>query len=267
MNFQFYTTHFLIFDSFYDEYLGAVAAVRVIDGGFEKSEEEIYFFASKAKSMSIENGIFIPQRKKTGFLKTGEVGYIATGLKDIHAVKVGDTVTLAKFKDHIIPLEGYKEVKPFVFVSIYPINNDKYTQLREALDKLSLSDSSLSYEPETNKALGFGFRCGFLGLLHADIIQERLEREYNLQLISTTPTVEYKVNLTNDKELSVKTPSQLPDRTYIKSIYEPWIVLTIVSPTTYVGGVISLCEDRRGILKKMENILKRKDWSAGLSLI
>jgi len=149
-------------------------------------------------------------------------------------------------------LPGYKEVKPFVFVSIYPIENDKFPQLREALEKLSLSDSSLSYEPENNSALGFGFRCGFLGLLHSEIIQERLEREYNLALISTTPTVEYKVILTNGTTEYIRDPSLLPDRSRIETIEEPWIAMNIVTPSKFVGNIVTLCNDRRGVLQHMK---------------
>ena len=179
------------------------------------------------------------------------MGFVATGLKDIHQVRVGDTITLADDKD-VVSLAGYKEVKPFVFVSIFPIDNKQYPDLRESLQKLSLSDSALSFVPESSAALGFGFRCGFLGLLHADIIQERLEREYNLNLIATTPSVAYEVSLTNGSNITIKTVADYPDRTTIKGVKEPWILLNIVCPKEYVGGVISLCENRRGIQKKME---------------
>jgi GTP-binding protein LepA len=243
-------TRALIFDSFYDDYLGVIAVVRVVDGKFGGSHQKIKFLATGKTTTPEEIGILCPARVKTGELKTGEVGYIATGLKDIHGAKVGDTVAFER--ESARPLPGYKEIKPFVFVSIYPIENDKYRELREALEKLSLSDSSLSFEPENNLALGFGFRCGFLGLLHADVVQERLEREYDLNLISTTPTVEYIVTLTNDDVLHVRTASDFPDRSKIKEIKEPWIIATVVSPKEYVGGVIKLCEERRGILKKME---------------
>ncbi len=240
----------LVFDSFYDEYSGVIAVIKVVDGIFEtKEKEKIKFLATGATSSPIEIGYLHPQRKAVGQLKTGEVGYIATGLKDIHTVKVGDTV--CKNGTEIIPLPGYKEVKPFVFVSLYPIDNSKYRQLREALDKLSLSDSSLSYEPETNSALGSGFRCGFLGLLHADIVQERLEREYDLELISTIPTVEYKVTITNGETLDIRSPSQFPDRSRIQEVREPWIMLNIISPSTYAGNIIKLCEERRGTMVKM----------------
>jgi GTP-binding protein LepA len=244
----------LIFDSFYDEYLGVVASVKIVDGKISKDDirlrNKIRLAATGAQSIPEEIGIYKLARKKLDILQAGEVGYIATGLKDIHTVKVGDTVTFEKAQ--VAPLPGYKEVKPFVFVSIYPIENDKFPQLREALEKLSLSDSSLSFEPESNTALGFGFRCGFLGLLHGDIVQERLEREYNLALISTTPTVEYKVELTNGEMLYVRNPADLPDRSRIAQLHEPWILLNIVSPATYVGDILTLCKKRRGIMNKMQ---------------
>src|SRR3989339_13256 len=244
----------LIFDSFYDEYLGVIAMIKVTDGEFREytggKGKKIHFLATGVSTKPEEIGYFKPERIKEGHLSTGEVGYIATGLKAITVVKVGDTVSLEGVET--APLPGYKEVKPFVFVSIYPIENDKFPQLREALQKLSLSDSAFMFEPENNSALGFGFRCGFLGLLHADIIQERLEREYDLRLISTTPSVEYHVELTNGTTLEVRAPSEMPDRSRILRILEPRINLTIVSPSTYVGEVIKLCEERRGENTKME---------------
>lgn len=247
------TPRALIFDTFYDEFLGVVAAVKVVDGKFTSEliskKQKLTYVATQSEATPESIGIFVPQRKEIQILNTGEVGFIATGLKDIHAVKVGDTVST---NGKALQLPGYKEVKPFVFVSIFPVENDKFPQLREALEKLALSDSSLSYQPESSSALGFGFKCGFLGLLHADIVQERLEREYNLQLISTIPSVEYKVVLNSDEMLEVKSPAELPDPTRIKEIQEPWISVTIVSPVDYVGGIITLCEERRGVMRKME---------------
>lgn len=242
----------LVYDTFFDEFLGVVASVKLVDGVLDMHKDpKIRFLATKTITSMQEIGTYQPTRKPTGILKTGEVGYIATGLKDIHAIRVGDTVTLAK-NETAQPLPGYKEVKPFVFVSIFPIENDKFPNLREALEKLSLSDSSLSYEPESSSALGFGFRCGFLGLLHADIIQERLEREYDLELISTTPTVEYKIIKTDNTEYFIKAASEFPEVTRVQYVEEPWILLNIVSPAEYVGGIITLCEKRRGTLKKMD---------------
>jgi GTP-binding protein LepA len=244
-------TRALVFDSSYDEYLGVIANIKVVDGYFKKDRaEKIKFLATKAISSPEEIGYIKIDRIKTDKLLTGEVGYIATGLKDIHAVKVGDTITLEG--ENPKPLPGYKEIKPFVFVSIYPIDNSKSTQLREALEKLSLSDSSLTFEPENNTALGFGFRCGFLGLLHADIVQERLEREYNLNLISTTPAVRYKIITTKDEEEFITSPADLPEPNYIKEVQEPWILCKIISPAEYSGKIMTLCTDRRAVMKKME---------------
>ncbi|OGC49968.1 elongation factor 4 [candidate division WWE3 bacterium RIFCSPLOWO2_01_FULL_37_15] len=245
------TPRALIYDTFYDDFLGVVASIKVVDGTFSSHNPQIKFLATKAVSTFQEIGIFTPLRKKLDRLITGEVGYIATGLKDIHAVRVGDTITPANAQN-VELLPGYKEVKPFVFVSIFPIDNDKFPELREALEKLSLSDSSLSFEPEASNALGFGFRCGFLGLLHAEIIQERLEREYDLELISTIPTVEYKIDKTDGSQVSVKAASDFPDTTQIKEIQEPWIKLNLVAPSEYVGSIITLCDKRRGVMLKMD---------------
>jgi len=244
----------LIFDTFYDEYLGVVALVKVEDGRFSaqdfKHDKKIKLLATQAISKPEGLGYFTPERVSLDSLETGEVGFISTGSKEIQKVKVGDTLALIDQSPQ--PLPGYKEIKPFVFVSIFPTENSKATNLRVALEKLALSDSSLSFEPESSLALGFGFRCGFLGLLHADIIQERLEREYDLDLISTTPTVEYKVTFTSDEILWLKSAADFPDPTKIKQTEEPWILTTIVSPAEYVGSIIPLCEDRRGIMLKME---------------
>ena len=256
-------TRALIFDTFYDEFLGVVAIIKVVDGRFDtnliSTRKKVRFLATGAVSIPEDVGILVPKRKSGVSLETGEVGYIATGLKFIQEVKVGDTVALESEITEGVALgkvvellPGYKEVKPFVFVSIFPLENDKFPELREALQKLSLSDSSLSYEPESSSALGFGFRCGFLGLLHADIVQERLEREYNLDLISTTPSVEYELTLTNGAETSIKTAAEYPDRSRIMEVREPWILLHIVTPAQYIGGVLTLCEERRGIQKRVE---------------
>lgn len=247
----------LVFDTFFDDYLGVVAVTKIVDGEISKEEltsssGEIYFLAGQKATTVQEIGIFTPKRQKTDRLKTGEVGYIATGLKDIHSVHVGDTLTTAANKKEVQPLPGYKKIKPFVFVSIYPIENDEFPNLRKALEKLALSDAALTFKPESSGALGFGFRCGFLGLLHADVVQERLEREHNLNLISTVPSVEYKILQSDGEVVFAKSPSQLPDPSKIESIEEPWILTTIVSPTEYVGNIITLCEKRRGIQKAME---------------
>ncbi|HDQ88613.1 MAG TPA: elongation factor 4 [candidate division WWE3 bacterium] len=248
----------LVFDVFFDDYLGVVTVVKIENGQLSEgnlaknSGEEIHFLAANTSTTIQEIGIFTPTRQKINQLTAGEVGYIATGLKDIHAISVGDTVCLVAQKSQVQLLPGYKEIKPFVFVSLYPIDNDEFPELRKALEKLSLSDAALSYEPESSGALGFGFRCGFLGLLHADVVQERLEREYDLNLISTIPSVEYKVYLTKGEELLVKRPSELPLVTQIEKIEEPWILTNIVAPSSYVGPIITLCEKRRGVQKSVE---------------
>lgn len=246
----------LIFDTFYDEYLGVIAHTKIIDGKITKADiknkEKIKLLATEATSAAESIGVMSPDRKEVDLLDTGEVGYIATGIKEIKSVHVGDTITFEKESKKVQALPGYKEVKPLVFVSIYPIENNKFPNLRNALEKLALSDASLSFEPESSSALGFGFRCGFLGLLHADIIQERLEREYNLELISTVPTVEYKIYLTDNTENSIKNASELPEPTKIEKIEEPWILVNLISPSDYTGGIIKLCEARRGIMRKMD---------------
>lgn len=244
----------LIFDTFYDDFLGVIAAIKMVDGQFIdndfKNGKKVKFLATGAVTKPEGLGIFKPSRVSRETITAGEVGFVSTGLKEIKKVKVGDTIALAESGPK--PLPGYKEIKPFVFVSIFPTQNDRFTNLRIALEKLALSDSSLSFEPETSTALGFGFRCGFLGLLHADIIQERLEREYDLDLISTTPTVEYKITTTRDETLWIKSAADFPNPSRIKQVEEPWILTNIVSPAKYVGGIIPLCEERRGIMIKME---------------
>jgi len=242
----------LVFDVFFDDYLGVVTVVKIQDGALLSTKDDIYFLAGEKATPIQEIGIFIPQREKIGQLKTGEVGYIATGLKDIHAVSVGDTICLHSQKDQVTLLPGYKQIKPFVFVSLYPIENNNFPDLRKALEKLALSDAALSFEPESSGALGFGFRCGFLGLLHADVVQERLEREYSLELISTIPSVEYRVSLINGIVQYIKRPTELPLVTQIAKIEEPWILVNIVSPAEYIGSIITLCEKRRGIQRSLE---------------
>ena len=240
----------LIFDSFYDTYKGVVAYVRVIDGNLPKGQK-LYMVSSKSGAESIEVGymkpVFVPKEE----IKTGEIGYIVTGLKDVSGARVGDTVTLAADKD-VEVLPGYKTVKPFVFAGIYTTEGDEYPMLREALGKLSLSDSSLSYEPEVSSALGFGFRCGFLGLLHMDIVKERLEREFNLDLIVTIPSVAYEIEKTNREVIVINSPAELPEIMQIKEIREPWVKLEIVTPSTYIGVVMELISNRRGIFKTID---------------
>lgn len=258
----------LIFDSVFDKYKGVIAYVRIMDGKTQ-GEQAIKMLATKAESEILEVGIFAPQLKKTEMLQAGDIGYIATGLRDVSKVHVGDTVTLAKpelntelkiknekWKAEALP--GYKKVTPFVYAGIFTIDNNDYPRLREALNKLSLSDSSLAYEPETSPALGFGFRCGFLGLLHLEIVKERLEREFDLDLIATTPSVSYEVMLGDNSTKIISNPTELPEVTRIKHIAEPWVKLELVSPAAYLGGMLKLVQERRGVQKNIEHLDKNR---------
>lgn len=235
----------LIFDSYYDSYRGAIILVRVFDGEI-KIGDEIILMANNLKYLVTELGIRTPNENKVESLKAGEVGYICAQIKDIKDVFPGDTVTSA-LNPCLEPLPGYRKLNPMVYCGLYPVDSKKYEDLKEALEKLVLNDSSLVFEPENSQALGFGFRCGFLGLLHMDVVQERLEREYNLNLILTAPSVIYHVNLTNGEVLNIDNPSKLPDLTTIKSIEEPYVKVSIMTPSDYVGKVMELCQDKRGI--------------------
>ena len=241
----------LIFDSVYDQYKGVIVYVRIVEGTL-KVGDNIRFMATGAEFTTVEVGYMgAKSLSQVNEIKAGEVGYIAASIKDIGDTRVGDTVTKA---DHPCdkPLEGYKKVNPMVFSGIYPVDGAKYPDLRDALDKLLLNDASLSFEPETSIALGFGFRCGFLGLLHMEIIQERLEREYNLDLITTAPSVIYKVNLTNGETVYIDNPTNYPDPAVIQSAEEPIVNAHIYSPSDYIGNVMELCQERRGIFKDMK---------------
>ncbi len=241
----------LIFDSNYDEYKGVVAYVRVVDGKIKKSDK-IKLIATKAESDAIDVGIFKPDYKSTGELNTGEIGYIITGFKEVSECRVGDTITINKKDEVIKPLKGYAEVKPMVFAGIFPKEGNEFNELRDAIEKLKLNDAALVYESEHSQALGFGFRCGFLGILHLEIFQERLKREYNLNLIVTIPSVAYKVFLKNNEELIIRTPQKLPDREQIEKIEEPWVKLDIITPKDYMGAIMSLTQDKRGVYKNTE---------------
>ena len=242
----------LIFDSNYDEYKGVVTYVRVQDGAIKKGDK-IYLMETGATSEALDVGVFKPDYKSTGELKTGEIGYVVTGFKEVGEAKVGDTMTLVNAKADS-PLQGYKEVKPMVFAGVFPKEGNEFEELRDAIEKLKLNDASLVYENEQSEALGLGFRCGFLGLLHLEIFQERLKREYNLNLIVTIPSVAYKVYKKNGEELIIRTPRQLPDPTEIEKIEEPWVKLDIITPKDYMGSVMSLTQDKRGIYKTTEYI-------------
>jgi GTP-binding protein LepA len=234
----------LIFDSWYDAYRGAVVMVRVVDGTL-KVGQKIRMMSTKADYEINELGVFAPFPRAVKELGPGEVGFVACSIKSVHDTKVGDTVTETK-NPAPAALAGFKEVKPMVFSGIYPTETEKYTELRDALEKLHMNDAAFVFEPDTSAALGFGFRCGFLGLLHMDVVQERLEREYNLELITTAPSVVYKVTTNKGEELWVENPSKLPDPVYIDKIEEPFFKVAIHTPNTYVGAVIKLCEERRG---------------------
>jgi GTP-binding protein LepA len=234
----------LIFDSEFDQYRGVVAYVRVVDGELRKGEA-ILAMQAGAEADIDDIGFFGPRMTPAGTLRAGEVGYVITGIKDVSHLRVGDTLT-PRARPASEPLPGYREVKPMVFCGLFPVDTDQFADLRDALEKLALNDAALSYEPETSQALGFGFRCGFLGLLHMDIVRERLEREYDLELLATTPNVEYEVTLTDGAEAVVHSPSEMPDRARIAEVREPFIRATILCPREHVGAVMDLCQERRG---------------------
>jgi len=246
----------LIFDSEFDQYRGVIAYIRVVDGVFRKGEA-IRAMATHTEADIDDIGVFSPQMMPTDQLAAGEVGYLITGLKDVTQLRVGDTLTTRTRTsgpgsrtagvEATEPLPGYREVKPMVFCGLFPIESDDYADLRDALEKLVLNDAALSWEPETSDALGFGFRCGFLGLLHMDIVRERLEREYDLELLATMPSVEFDVTLTNGQELEVHNPSDMPDPGTIEEIREPFIQASIIAPKEFVGAVMELCQERRGV--------------------
>jgi GTP-binding protein LepA len=245
----------LIFDSEFDQYRGVIAYIRVVDGVFRKGEA-IRAMATGTEADIDDIGVFGPQMMPTDQLAAGEVGYLITGLKDVTLLRVGDTLTTraratgpsarASGAEATAALPGYREVKPMVFCGLFPIDSDRYPDLRDALEKLVLNDAALSWEPETSDALGFGFRCGFLGLLHMDIVRERLEREYDLELLATMPSVEFDVTLTSGEELEVHNPSDMPDPGTIEEIREPFISASVIAPKEFVGAVMGLCQERRG---------------------
>jgi GTP-binding protein LepA len=234
----------LIFDSEFDQYRGVIAYVRVVDGAL-RNGDAILAMQAGTKADIDDIGFFAPEMTPVDVLHAGEVGYVITGIKDVSQLRVGDTLT-TKAGAAGEPLPGYREIKPMVFCGLFPVETDLFPDLRDALEKLSLNDAALSWEPETSQALGFGFRCGFLGLLHMDIVRERLEREYGLELLATTPNVEYEVTLTDGSEVVVHSPSDMPDRALIASIREPYIRATILCPREHVGAVMELCQERRG---------------------
>jgi GTP-binding protein LepA len=242
----------LVFDSHYDGYLGVVAYIRIVDGSV-KAGDKVRFIATSKEFTVDEVGVFTPRMKPVDAIRTGETGYLHAAIKSVTDARVGDTVTLAgKAGANVPPLPGYKPAKPMVFCGLYPIDSAEFPDLREALSKMQLNDAALSFEPESSAALGFGFRCGFLGLLHMEIVQERLEREFNLSLLATAPSVVYKVYTTDGVVLDVDNPANWPNPTKIDHIDEPYVDATIIVPTDYVGTVMDMGRDRRGIFGKME---------------
>jgi len=249
-------TKALIYDSWFDNYLGALALVRVFDGEIRKNQEVLVMGTGKTHKV---NELYYPHPKRklpTDAIKTGEIGVVVLGLKNVSDIRVGDTITDAKNPANE-PADEFEEVKSFVFAGIYPIETDKFDDLRDALDKLKLNDSSITYEPETSKALGFGFRVGFLGMLHMEVVKERLEREFGLELIATAPSVTYKVITTEGKEIEVSNPSELPDVSKIEKILEPYVKATILVPDEFVGNIITFLNEKRGIQKKMDYLGER----------
>ncbi|MDI9468417.1 MAG: translation elongation factor 4 [Bacillota bacterium] len=240
----------LIFDSYFDSYKGAISYIRIVSGQMKKGD--IIRMMSSGKEYEVmELGVLSPHMQEVESLQAGEVGYMAAGIKNVSDTKVGDTITHAD-RPAAQPLPGYKEVKPMVYCGLYPLENNDYERLRDALDRLKLNDASLFYEPETSDALGFGFRCGFLGLLHLEIIRERLEREYDLSLLATAPSVIYKIVLTDNTELYVSNPTHWPSSQKISQVLEPFVKASIMVPNEYVGAVMELCQDKRGIFVNME---------------
>ncbi|HFE48668.1 MAG TPA: elongation factor 4, partial [Chromatiaceae bacterium] len=240
----------LIIDSWFDSFVGVISLIRVINGRIRKRDKMLVM--SHGRSFQVDQvGVFTPKRTPTDSLGPGEVGYLIAGIKEIDGVPVGDTITLADNKA-AEPLPGFEEMRPRVFSGLYPVNTEDYEAFREALQKLRLNDAALHYEPETSTALGFGFRCGFLGMLHMEIIQERLEREYGLDLITTAPTVIYEVALNSGEVIQIENPAELPDPSRIDEIREPIIEATILSPQDYLGAVMGLCIEKRGVQKQMQ---------------
>lgn len=240
----------LVFDSWFDSYQGVVSLVRVMDGTLKKGDQ-IKFMATDRHYEAMKLGVFNPFPSNLDELQAGEVGFIISGIKDIRDVKVGDTITHAK-QGATEPLAGFQRLKPMVFSGIFPVETPDFENLKEALEKLCLNDSSLTFEPETSAALGFGFRCGFLGLLHMEIVQERLEREFGLNLITTAPSVVYKVYTTDGKFKELENPAQLPDVAKIERLEEPMVKITLHTPSEFVGALLKLCEEKRGMQEKME---------------
>ena len=245
----------LIFDSMYDIHRGVIVFVRAMDGEIN-NREKIYMLGSKTEAESLEVGYFRPQKEKADHIATGEVGYIVTGLRDVSKARVGDTVTQLAKKEEVAPLPGYKQVKPMVYATIFPVSGDDYPILRDAMEKLKLSDAALEFEPINIPSIGFGFRTGFLGLLHMDIVQERLTREYNIDLVLTAPSVAYRIAKSDGSEFYIHNPAEFPDPSVIKDIYEPWMAVNILTPQEFIGPIMEIATQRRAISKDIKYIGK-----------
>ncbi len=243
----------LIFDSIYDIHKGVVAYVRIFDGQL-LPRERIFAIGSQIEAESLEIGYFKPKMEKNFELKTGEVGYIVTGLRDVSKARVGDTITLFEGRQTVNPLSGYKQVKPMVYATIFPTSGGDYPLLRDAMGKLKLSDAALEFEPINIPSIGFGFRTGFLGLLHMDIVQERLQREYNLDLVLTAPSVAYNIFKTDGSNIDIHNPAEFPDPSVIKQIFEPWMTAQIITPSDYIGPIMKIATQRRAISKDIKYI-------------
>ena len=245
-------TRCLIFDSYFDSYRGVIASICVKSGSVKKGDT-LVMMSNGMEYEVVELGVNTPKEKLVDELSCGSVGWVSGSIKTIDTVRVGDTITVKRNMADT-PLAGYKPMKPMVYSGIYPIEPNKYEALKEALEKLKLSDASLIFEPETSEALGFGFRCGFLGLLHMDIIEERIRREFNIDIIATSPSVIYKVKLTNGEIIEIDNPCEMPDKVKIESISEPYVKASILVPSAYIGSIMELCQDKRGIYKTTEYI-------------
>ncbi|HNX97172.1 MAG TPA: translation elongation factor 4 [Candidatus Aminicenantes bacterium] len=243
----------MIFDSWYDAYRGVIVLVRMLDGSLAKGDR-IQFLSNHTENDIIELGYFTPKPRTADRLSAGEVGYIIAAIKNVAEVKIGDTITHSRTADRVVPLPGFKEPQPMVFAGFYPAEGTSHEELREAIEKLTLNDSSMKYEPESSPALGIGFRCGFLGLLHKEIIQERLEREYNLSLVTTSPSVRYRVTKTTGEVIEIESPAHLPPPQNVRMIEEPFVEAIVITPDEYLGNIIKLLQLRRGVHKKMEYI-------------
>ena len=250
------TLRALVFDSYYDAYKGVIPLIRVVEGTVKKGDT-IYFMQSKYKAEVVSVGVYTPEMRETEVLSAGEVGFIYAQIKSIQDIQVGDTITF--FENQATePLPGYKKLNPVVFSGIYPVENKNYAQLKEALEKLKLNDAALTYEMETSKALGFGFRTGFLGLLHLEIIQERIRREFNIDIIATAPSVIYTVHLTNGNVIQIQNPCELPEPQQIAYVLEPFVKASIMTPSEYVGSVMEICQAKRGVFVSMNYLDKNR---------